>query len=218
MKSLKKETLLSEKAFILFVSILFIAGFLFHQWEKTQGMVIMLTDVFLFLINGIAIYLLFRKEASRKLLIWLIGVFIASFFIEYFGVKSGEIFGSYHYGEAMKFQIGHVPIVIALNWSILILASYSIANRYFKRSFEKILAAPAIVTLFDYILEPVAMQLDYWQWDNATIPRQNYIAWFLIAWLFSLILHLFKIKVESPYLRFLLFAQTLFFLLFKFVN
>jgi putative membrane protein len=41
--------------------------------------------------------------------------------------------------------------------------------------------AGILATVFDWIMEPVAIHLDYWQWTGGDIPFQNYAAWFLIA-------------------------------------
>ena len=41
--------------------------------------------------------------------------------------------------------------------------------------------AAFLATGFDWIMEPVAMKLDYWQWVGQIIPFQNYRAWFLIG-------------------------------------
>jgi hypothetical protein len=35
--------------------------------------------------------------------------------------------------------------------------------------------------MFDWIMEPVAIRLDYWTWAGGDIPMQNYFAWFVIA-------------------------------------
>jgi putative membrane protein len=47
-----------------------------------------------------------------------------------------------------------------------------------------------LATLFDVLLEPAAVGLNYWIWtltaDPFNVPIQNYIAWFLISFSFSL--------------------------------
>ncbi len=35
--------------------------------------------------------------------------------------------------------------------------------------------------VFDLVLEPVAMRLDYWQWSTGIVPIRNYVALFVIA-------------------------------------
>jgi putative membrane protein len=30
-------------------------------------------------------------------------------------------------------------------------------------------------------MEPTAIELDYWKWENGIIPIYNYISWFLVS-------------------------------------
>jgi putative membrane protein len=38
-----------------------------------------------------------------------------------------------------------------------------------------------LAVVFDLVLEPVAIALNYWQWAAVSVPFQNYVAWFVIA-------------------------------------
>ena len=50
-----------------------------------------------------------------------------------------------------------------------------------------VLLAAALATAFDFLLEPVAVRLDYWRWRDGVIPLQNYVAWFLTAGLVAIL-------------------------------
>lgn len=52
-----------------------------------------------------------------------------------------------------------------------------------------------IATAFDWIMEPVAIGLDYWTWAGGDIPLQNYAAWFAIALVSS---YLYRRAVRRP--------------------
>jgi putative membrane protein len=41
------------------------------------------------------------------------------------------------------------------------------------------------MTALDYFVEPVAMALGFWHWENDVIPLQNYMMWFIT----SLVIH-----------------------------
>lgn len=173
-----------------------------------------ITDVFLFLSNAFVLYFLFKEGFSKPLLIWSVSVFLVTFLIEFAGVETGSIFGSYHYGDTMKLQLGNVPLIIAVNWTVLILATYSIAFKISKSYFLSPLISSVLIVIFDLFLEPVAMHLDYWQWKGDIVPLQNYIAWFFISLVFSSLLSVFKINPDSKILRYFFFIQLGFFLLF----
>jgi len=55
------------------------------------------------------------------------------------------------------------------------------------------------------------VQLNFWTWENDTIPFQNYVAWFLNAFLLQLLFQFFNFN-KSNRLGVLLFAvQFVFF-------
>jgi putative membrane protein len=55
----------------------------------------------------------------------------------------------------------------------------TIKNRMMFASF--IIDASFLVFMFDWIMEPVAVKLGYWQWENNTIPLYNYLSWIIIS-------------------------------------
>jgi putative membrane protein len=172
-----------------------------------------LTTLPVLLISNIVVLLFLPGKVSRKRLIpWLVVAYLVTFFVEVTGVHTGAVFGSYYYGAMLGFSIFGVPLIIAFNWIILILATYDMAGLMTKgRLFQPLLAALLIV-VFDVIMEPVAMKLDYWHWQGGVIPLQNYIAWFFIALAFSFWLKLLKINPDSILLRAYLLVQAVFFL------
>ena len=126
-------------------------------------------------------------------------------------MATGHIFGSYTYGPTLYGQFLHVPIVIALNWTLLILATNTLAGLFTHRPvFRSLLAGLAIVG-FDLLVEPVAIALDYWTWAGGAVPLQNYLAWLVIGFLFSLPLNVWRIRYDSVALLAYLLAQVLFF-------
>lgn len=205
--------MIREKLVLRILIVLFLAGFLFHLIPLTSKIVLLLTDGFLFLTNTIVLYFVVKDYFSLKLFIWGLVTFLVTFLLEYAGVHSGAIFGHYHYGDTMLLQVGNVPVVIALNWMILILATYTIVFEWIKSPVLTPFLSSLLIVLFDIILEPVAIKLDYWQWQDGEIPLRNYIAWYLISLVFAGFLSLLNIKVESKILKNYFFLQMIFFLL-----
>jgi putative membrane protein len=205
----------AESWLILLLSILFIAGFIFHNLDLTAEAVLKLTDLFLFIANSVVFYFLFRKNRSLPFLFWCISAFLITFFIEFIGVKTGKVFGEYEYGSTMFIQIGKVPVIIAFNWVMLILATYSMSRVLFKNRWIAPIMSSFMIVAFDFVMEPVAMYLDYWQWEGGIVPIQNYIAWFVISFVFSTALSLINLKPQSRILHYYFFMQFIFFLLFR---
>jgi putative membrane protein len=171
-----------------------------------------ITDIIMLLTNGLVLFFVIGKQKDNKILYWSIITFIFTYFIELAGIRTGQIFGEYHYGSTMQIQILKVPIVIGMNWVILMLGSYSLASwTKINRTLVPVLSSVFIVG-FDIIMENVAMKLDYWQWAENKIPLQNYISWFFISLIFSSILALLKVNIESKILRVYFIVQLLFFM------
>ena len=215
MKNNHQFSIQPENVFIILLLILFPAGFLFHNIQFTRPYVLAMTDIFLLAVNSVVFYFTWKNIRSLQFVIWSILAFLFTFLTEFVGVKTGLVFGSYHYGNTMFFQLGKVPVVIAFNWVILILATYALSYRLVKSRWLVPLISSVLIVIFDFIMEPVAMYLDYWQWEGQSIPLQNYLAWFIISLLFSFALSVLKIRPDSKILRYYFFIQLGFFLLFR---
>jgi putative membrane protein len=196
----------------LLLGIFFGAGVIFHLVPVTRGLVMKLTDVFLLLANGAVFYQVWKASPSSRLIALSLLVFVLTFWVEFAGVHTGHIFGNYHYGDTMFLQLGEVPVVIAFNWLMLILATNSLASFVVKSKWPVPFLAGGLIVIFDYVMEPVAMKLDYWQWEGGFIPLQNYVAWFVIALVFSFALLWVKIRPKSALLNTYLGIQFVFFL------
>ncbi|MEM8906452.1 MAG: carotenoid biosynthesis protein [Bacteroidota bacterium] len=109
--------------------------------------------------------------------------FVVGFFVELMGVQTGLIFGEYSYGEALGWKIGGTPLLIGVNWALLVYASAALVNALFSGGhwFVKSVLGALAMTLLDVLIEPVAMEIGFWHWVENEVPLQNYIAWFLVA-------------------------------------
>jgi bisanhydrobacterioruberin hydratase len=132
--------------------------------------------------------------------------------IEMVGVWSGLIFGSYSYGYALGWKMAGTPLVIGLNWLMLIYAVYAILLRMGWRPLMAVPAGAFLMLLYDFIMEPVAMKLDMWDWQGGIIPLQNYIAWFIISAVMLAIFYISGIKYTNKTAPYLFFIHMGFFL------
>jgi len=153
----------------------------------------------------------FHTEWSKKTIIVFLSIFLIGFFIEVAGVKTGVIFGRYTYGSALSLKFLDTPVIIGLNWLLLVYISSSVVDRLKTGTVFKVLLSASVLLLYDLILEQVAPKLDMWRWDNNTVPVQNYIAWFSIAFIFSGYLKTCGIKLQNNLAAVILICQTAFF-------
>jgi putative membrane protein len=138
---------------------------------------------------------------GRKDRTWLFYAFVGlcyatGLIAEYIGVHTGLLFGEYSYGENLGLKVMGIPLIIGVNWAMLVLTSGSFLVHYNLGNWLKSMLAAALMTGLDAIMEPVAMKSDFWNWKNGAIPFYNYVCWFFISW--ALLWIGFKLKlIES---------------------
>lgn len=159
-----------------------------------------------------------NNDFSINLIRTGIVIFFIGLFIEILGVNVKVIFGEYSYGETLGFKILNTPIIIGLNWLSLSLGCFGIASYIFKPKYLVVLGASFLMVFVDYIIEPIAMELDFWHWKDDTVPVQNYVSWFLVSIIIQFIIFQSKVRLNFKICFALLFSQVLFMLIqyFKF--
>ncbi len=132
-----------------------------------------------------AIVLFLAESNVFRAIIPLLVIFVGGYVVEFIGVSTGILFGNYHYGSALGYKFLSIPVVIGMNWFAIVVSSASIARRITRRISIQIVLTALLCTLMDFLIEPVAMKYDFWQWQNDIVPVQNYIAWFIFSLVFA---------------------------------
>jgi putative membrane protein len=120
----------------------------------------------------------------------LLFLFFASYSLEYVGVNTGLIFGKYTYGESLGIKIGNTPLLIGINWIIVIYSSLHLVQTASKKLNIKVNALTAaaigglLMVILDLLIEQVAPKLDFWAFETLEVPLQNYTAWFFFGFTF----------------------------------
>ena len=140
-------------------------------------------------------------------------LFLIGFFVEVLGVYSGLLFGEYHYGKTLGFQLLGVPLIIGVNWVLLVVSSFAVSSYFVSNSILKVVLSSFIMVLIDFMIEPVAIRLDFWHWQSGIITLQNYLMWFLVAMIMNWILVFNKFTFNLKLGFGLLISQVLFFTL-----
>ena len=128
-----------------------------------------------------------RREDAKALnpinrLIYFIAITcIMGFCIEVIGVRTGLLFGIYHYTPAFGWSLMSVPLIIGLNWMLLTYAIGAAISRFQFSTMAKVLTGAFLMTACDMLLEGFAIKHHFWVWESATPPIQNFIGWFLVS-------------------------------------
>jgi len=193
----------------IFLFVIYLVGLIGLNIPSLHDLYVQLTPVTL-LISGM-ILLAFHQEWKKSSIVVFVSIALAGFLVEWTGVQTGHVFGEYTYGSALGPAVGGVPLIIGINWLILIYTTYHIASRLFRQALVRIPATALMMVAFDYLMEPVAVGLDMWQWAGEGIPLINYGAWFIVSLVFASALYLGRVRIHNPVADYLLLFMAVFF-------
>ncbi len=189
---------------IIFYSV----GVVIHLLEYFADFLSYLTPIFLL---SIFLVVITEETVDKRFLVWLIIAYFFTFLSELIGVKTGYIFGNYRYGENLGVKIFDVPLIIGMNWISLILGSIGFASVLKGSLWMKTVLTGFLMIGFDLILENIAPKLNYWFWQNGTIPMQNFLAWFIISSILSYFYFSLGLQKRLLFARYNFIIQFVFF-------
>ncbi|NDK54915.1 carotenoid biosynthesis protein [Pontibacter fetidus] len=169
-----------------------------------------LTPLNLLLTNALLFSL--HRTWNAQFLVFAVVVTIASFLAEVLGIHTGLLFGNYSYGAALGLKLWDVPLLIGLNWLMLVYSTGTIVTTLKVNPVVKALAGAGLMVLLDFFLEPVAMRFDFWVWQDGVIPVSNFVGWFGLAFLLQLYFHTIAVYKQNPLTLFVYLVQLLFFI------
>lgn len=204
-----------------------LAGILFYD----AALFASLTPMNLLLSASLLVYT--QKEKNNHFLLFASICFVVGYVVEYLGVNHQLLFGDYRYLSAMGFQWNNVPVVIGVNWFIMMYCC-GISIQHFlnfmwnklkdenqprRRNvgfFAVIIDGALLATFFDWLMEPVAVKLGYWQWlGDGSIPVFNYVCWFVISALLMFLFRILSFSKQNQFAVNLLLIQFMFFLVLR---
>lgn len=205
------------KSRVFYYYFFLITGGIWHITNLIPNIMNFLS-AFMIIFIAIISMIIYAKNILKNYLI-LLFIFISSFIAEYFGVKTGILFGSYTYSDVLLLQINNVPVAIGFAWISTLLTSLSITKRIKGNNIILVsIINASLMTAFDFFLEPAAIKLNYWQWTYVAVPIFNYVTWFVLSFIFSFITIRFIDKNENlSELTHLYFAQIIYFMMIWFI-
>jgi putative membrane protein len=157
------------------------------------------------------VFLIHSPLADKKFLIAFFSIAFLGFIIEVIGVKTGLVFGKYSYGDGLGFKLLDVPLIISINWAMLIFAGIRIVCSIFANKIVSLVVAALLVTLIDLVIEQVAPKLDFWQFEGGLPGLHNYIGWIGVAFFTSYFFYPTIIKGNRSVSLIILILQIIFF-------
>ena len=204
-----------------------IVGILF--WNRS--LFVQATSINLLLMFVLLIWT--QDDRNNNFLIFVLIAILIGFMAEVIGVNTGLLFGNYNYGKALGIRFLQVPLIIGINWFVIIFCSgisiqtmlnklvkgVSVQNQKLSASlkiFSIIIDGAILTTLFDWLMEPIAIKLGFWQWnENGEIPLYNYICWFIISAGLLTLFQFCNFRKQNKFAINLLLIQVMFFLLLR---
>ena len=174
-----------------------------------------------------------QKDRNSNFLLFVLIAIIIGFSAEVTGVKTGLLFGNYSYGKALGVKLLQVPLIIGINWFVIICCSgisihtmlnklvrgVSVQNQKLSASlkvFSIIIDGAILATMFDWLMEPIAIKLGFWYWrEDGSIPVYNYLCWFIISAALLAAFQFLHFRKENKFAINLLLIQVMFFLLLR---
>lgn len=180
-----------------------------------------------------ALILFTQRAAHWSFYFFIVVCAVTGYLVEYNGVHTGILFGDYLYGDTLGIKYKGIPLIIGVNWFIIVyccgISIYTLTVIIKRRllpeqrtTYEKwsiaslIIDGALLATFFDWIMEPVAVQLNFWKWTtDSEIPMLNYITWFAVSCCLLTVFTLCRFKKANKFAIHLLLIQFMFFLLLR---
>jgi putative membrane protein len=157
------------------------------------------------------VFLIHSPLADKKFVIAFFSIAFLGFIIEVIGVKTGLIFGKYAYGNGLGIKLLDVPLIISINWAMLICAGIRIVSSIFANKIKVLVVAALLVTGIDLLIEQVAPKLNFWQFEGGLPGIHNYLGWIGVAFFISYFFYPTIIKGNRTVSLLILILQIIFF-------
>jgi putative membrane protein len=224
---------------IIVIYILLISGAICQVLDVYSEITRPVAGPFLVLLSLLAFWEILRKYKLPKpnkagiidqpnlrnnFIIFFIIVIVVSWLIEFIGVRTHTIFGTYNYNDILRPTLYTVPVAIASIWFLALVSSHAMlqkASRINLNGIPNLIKSIIIgftMMFFDFLMEPAAIRLYYWSWQNDIVPLQNYFVWFLFGASFAYLGFKMRVlKIVFPNIIYHIFlAMVVYFLIIQF--
>lgn len=208
-----KLSLPTESKILSVLRAWYLVGIVGFALPFSHGLFQFLTPFSLLLLAGV--FILYHQPRDKWFWGTMAFIFLAGFGVELAGVLTGKIFGVYTYGKTLGPKVAGVPVIIGINWVIMVYGSLSLATLARMERLPGSLLAAVIMTASDFFIEKFAILSGMWSWENTDPPLQNYISWLIISFLFCMLAYPYiagkprKVAIHGYLYQFALFVIVL---------
>jgi putative membrane protein len=197
-----------------------VRGFIISYYAiGVAGMVLPFTKPVFMHLTGLTILMsfllmmLFHKGWTMRFMVASLGIYAAGFAVEVVGVQTGWVFGHYVYHASLGPQWMGTPLLIGINWLMLVYAIHHLLIHSKLHRGLRPVAGALMMVAYDILLEPVAIHWQMWQWQTGQPPLHNYVGWFVISLVFFFLLQITRVRYRNNLATLTLLAQCIFFIL-----
>jgi bisanhydrobacterioruberin hydratase len=184
------------------------------------------------LLLSFALLIYTQPQKNIYFYMFMLTTIVVGILVEIIGVNTALLFGEYSYGKVLGVQIKNVPLIIGINWFIVMyccgISTQTLLQKALSKMPQDVVTTPksikaisviidgaTIAVFLDWIMEPVAVKLGYWQWKLDVIPFYNYVCWFVISVGLLTVFHFCNFTKQNKFAIHLLLIQAMFFLLLR---
>lgn len=182
-----KSKLPATPTLLIYATVIYIIGIAGLTIDATRNLFIFLVPVNIAM--AVIITLLYAPALNKKFFTAAALVIIGGYSVEWLGVKTGLVFGSYRYLFGLGPHVFEVPPIMGFNWFLLVYGVTSIASGFVKNKWLLAGIGALLMVTYDIFLEPSAIQYKFWVWNEGVIPFQNYVAWGILGYVFIVLFH-----------------------------
>ena len=168
-----------NRKLILFIGIFYVVGIVGMYFPTYRSFFVNLS--FFHLLLSFLVLLLSRSSYGNKFWGFIALAFFTGMLAEWIGVHTGLLFGDYKYGPVLGPKVFAVPVIIGINWAMLSIVSAAMLKKLKLNFYLEVILAAILMVFLDFLMEPVAIKLHFWNWKNNQIPLYNYVCWLLVS-------------------------------------
>ena len=174
------------RAIALLLSAIFMVVLAGYSIPETRSLTLALTPGLVWLASML-VTVPALADGGWRFVLWAAGTGFFLLLLEAAAVNSAAIYGTYSYGAALGIAWRGVPLVVVVNWTMMIhgsicLACWSLPSRIGAwRTPAILLLSGLVVMAFDIVAEPAATDMGFWTWGAGAPPMARTLAWLVIA-------------------------------------
>jgi bisanhydrobacterioruberin hydratase len=157
------------------IAIVYTVGLVGLALPASHAVFLQLVPLNLLFSLGLLLY--YQQGWNKRTVAATAAIALFGYLIEVLGVHTGLIFGRYAYGPTLGPQLVQVPLLIGVNWVIVVLCAMHAVRRLPLPAVAQVALAALLLTALDALIEPIAISQGYWHWYGQPVPLRNYIGW-----------------------------------------